>query len=124
MPFNSQNPLNTFSTHIALVVAVVLTFLAGCAGRPSLFPNSNPDLRRTSAQFAADAAKRTYRADAEPGTIKARAAIEYGIKEVQLVNLSDEEWTNVEVWVNERYVCFVPKITPKKLQRINFQMLY
>ena len=51
-----------------LLVALLLVGCAGCAGRPSLIPNADKSLRRTSAQFAADAAKRhPYKSDAPRG---------------------------------------------------------
>ena len=39
-------------------LSVLALGLGGCAGRTSLFPNSDTNLRKTSAEFAADAAKR------------------------------------------------------------------
>ena len=39
-------------------------------------------------------------------------------------NLSQEEWDNVEVWVNRNYVVFLPKMEPNKLKTLNFQMLF
>ena len=42
----------------SLIGVFAVSLLAGCAGRPSLFPNSDKDLRKTSVAFAADAAKR------------------------------------------------------------------
>jgi hypothetical protein len=46
----------------ALACALLGT-VVGCSGRPSLVPNSDPSLRRSSAHFAADAAKRQYHAE-------------------------------------------------------------
>ena len=46
--------------------------LGGCAGRAEIFPNSEPALRHTAAEFAADAAKRfPYKADAPRGGVAA-----------------------------------------------------
>src|SRR5579859_3964297 len=53
---NQRTSMNKITRTAWGVMAVAL--LAGCEGRPSLLPNSDPDLRKTSTQFAADAAKR------------------------------------------------------------------
>ena len=47
-----------FNWTLSLIAGLGLALFAGCAGRPSLLPNSDKDLRKTSAAFAADAAKR------------------------------------------------------------------
>ncbi len=107
-------------------VAVLLVTGFGCAGRPALFPNSDHALRHTSSEFAADAAVRhPYKSDAPRGEqAKGRAEIEYGIGELRLLNLSDDEWTDIEVWVNQTYVVHIPKMAPGKLETIKFPMLY
>lgn len=113
--------------HSAIVLgAAALATLAACAGRPSLIPNADPAMRRTSAQFAADAATRhPYKID-EPraGEAVARAEVDYTIKQIDIVNASDEDWTNVEVWINQNYVCFIPVMPRQKLKSLNFQMLF
>jgi hypothetical protein len=102
--------------------------LAGCAGRPSLVPNSDPNLRRTSAQFAADAAKRhPYKSDApRGGEALGRAEYDLVFGTLQVLNYSDEDWDDVEIWVNRKYVCWLPKVEKGKqrVKTINFQMLY
>lgn len=107
-----------------LIVGCVL--MVGCAGRPSMLPNSDPSLRKTSAQFAADAAKRhPYKADApRGGEAVARAEVDYTADFVNVINLSGEEMTDVELWINQNYVVFIPKMEPKQLKKINFTMLY
>src|SRR5947207_9463157 len=109
---------------VGLLVSLII--LAGCAGRPSLIPNSDKNLRRTSAQFAADAAKRhPYKANApRGGEAVARAEIGYMLKQITIVNLSPETWNDVELWVNQKYVVFVPVMEPNKLKTLNFQMMY
>src|SRR4051794_40003928 len=104
----------------------VFLILAGCAGRPSLIPNSDKNLRRTSAQFAADAAKRhPYKSNApRGGEAVARAEVGYMLKQITIANLSQEAWNDVEVWVNQKYVVALPAMEPGKLKTINFQMLY
>jgi hypothetical protein len=115
------------SISIAVVLGGVI-FLAGCAGRPSLVPNSDPNLRRTSAQFAADAAKRhPYKNDApRGGEAMGRAEYDLVFGTLQLLNYSDEDWNDIEVWVNHKYVCWLPKVEKGKqrVKTINFQMLY
>lgn len=92
----------------------------------SLMPNPNPDLHKSSAEFAADAVKRhpfnTHLEDG--GEAQAQAEVGYALNRLELVNVSDETWNNVEVWINRKYVVFVPKITPKVLQRLPFAMFY
>ncbi len=89
-----------------------LGLAAGCAGRPSLVPNSDPNLRRTSAQFAADAARRhPYKADApRGGAAMGRAEYNLLMGTLQVLNYSDEGWDNVEIWGNRKYVCWLPKV--------------
>lgn len=110
----------------ALAVLGVAVAVAGCAGRPSLLPNPDKELRKTSVQFAADAAKRQYPATApRGGDAQAQASVDYGIGDkIEAVNLSDETWTNVEVWVNEKYVVVVPNWAPRQLKVLHFQMLF
>ena len=114
---------------LAILLALAGAGLAiGCAGRPSLIPNSDPSLRRTSAQFAADAARRhPYKGEApRGGEALGRAEYNLVLGTVQVLNYSDEDWDDVEIWVNRKYVCWLPKIEKGKqrVKTINFQMLY
>ena len=114
---------------LAILLAFAGAGLAfGCAGRPSLIPNSDPNLRRTSAQFAADAARRhPYKGEApRGGEALGRAEYNLVLGTVQVLNYSDEDWDNVEIWVNRKYCCFLPKIEKGKqrVKTLNFQMLY
>ena len=110
----------------AAFVVVSLAALIGCSGRPSIIPNKDKSLRKSSAEFAADAAKRhPYPADApRGGEAVGRATVGYTLNQLDVVNLSKEAWNDVEIWVNKRYVVGVPKIEAGKLRTINFQMLY
>lgn len=103
-----------------------LILLAGCAGRPSIIPNSDPALRKTSAEFAADAARRhPYKSDApRGGDAVARAQVGYTLDQIDIENLSTEPWAGVEVWINQNYVCFVPAMAPKQLKTLPFQMFF
>ena len=109
-----------------LLGAIGLSGMAGCSGRTEIFPNSDPALRKTPAEFAADAAKRfPYQADAPSGgQALARAQAEYVRDQLDLINLSDTDWTNVEVWVNGTHVVFLPVMEAKVMKIINFRQLY
>jgi hypothetical protein len=102
--------------------------LAGCEGRPSLIPNSDPNLRGTSTQFAADAARRfPYPAAAEKaGDAQGRAQVDLMMAELQLLNYDNQDWSNIDLWVNKCYVVHIPKISKakEKVETINFGMLY
>ena len=121
--------MKMMNAKLVLTAMVLAGWMAGCDGRPSLIPNKDASLRQTSAKFAADAAKRTYEADAPPGgEATARAEVNYTLKEIELGNLSAEDWTNVEVWVNKRYVLFLQSL-PKQnkgdgYRHLNFEMFY
>jgi len=110
---------------VAFAIMLVLA-AGGCSGRPSLIPNSDKDLRRSSAQFAADAAKRLpYKADApRGGEAIGRATVGYTLDQLDVVNLSQEEWNDLEIWVNQKYVVHLPKMLPNKLVTLNFQMIF
>ena len=113
----------TFATAAALAL---LTFsAAACEKRPSLFRNSDPLLNKTSSQFSSDAANRAYRGDApRAGQADGRAGVDYTFNTVQVANLSSRDWTDVEVWVNRKYVVFVPRIPARELRTLNFEMMY
>lgn len=102
--------------------------LAGCEGRPSLLPNSDPALNKTSTQFAADAAKRfPYPFDADKaGKADGRVAIDLNLGKLQILNYSTEDWKNIDIWVNQGYVCHLPIIshTKDKVETLDFEMLY
>src|SRR6476469_10291137 len=112
---------------LALVSAALV--MTGCAGRASLIPNKDEALRKTSTQFAADAAKRSYKADApQGGEAPARAEVDYTLQEMRIGNLSPDDWNDVEVWVNQKYVVYLPSL-PKQnkgagYRHLNFQMFY
>src|SRR5262245_42887010 len=107
-------------------VLMLVGLLAGCAGRASILPNPDPELRKNSAQLAADAAKRfPYKADApRGGQASGRAQVGYWADRLEVANLSDGDWTDVEVWVNQKYVCHAPKIEKGKLVVLFFPMIF
>jgi len=109
-----------------LVLAVIAASLVGCSGRTELFPNSDITLRKPSTAFASDAAKRfPYKLEApRAGQAEARAQVGYQLDVLEIVNLSTEEWNDVEVWVNQEYVVSLKKMEPHVLKRLTFQMLF
>ena len=113
--------------HLLLLLGSVSLF-AGCAGRAEIFPNSEKALRRTSAEFAADAAKRfPYKADApRGGDAVGRAQVGYSVNKLEIENLGDQDWDDVEIWVDKSYVVWLPqlKARPGKITAIPFQAIY
>ena len=117
--------------HLVTAAGTVIAISAfagvtGCSGRPALIPNPDKNLRKASAQFAADAAVRhPYKAEApRGGEAIARSQVGYSLDRLDLVNLSQDAWTDVEIWVNQKYVVHLPKVEPNTLKIINFQMLF
>src|SRR2546422_8577589 len=112
---------------LSLGCVVVVALLAGCAGRSQLIPNSEPALRKTSAQFAADAAKRfPYKSDSpKGGDAKGRCQVGYTLNVLEITNLSDEDWNDVELWVNRAYVVHLPvlKAHAGRVTAIPFQAI-
>jgi len=109
-----------------LVSVIGLSMAAGCQGRGAIIPPTDPDLRKTAAQFAADSAKRSYPASAERGgELQAMASIDYGVfNRVEIMNLSDEDYNDVEIWMNEKYVFHASKWPAHSLKKVNFATLY
>lgn len=110
----------------ASAAAVALGLGLGCSGRPALMPNPDKNLRKASAQLAADAAVRhPYQAELpRGGEAIARSQVGYTLDRLDFVNLSQEEWSDVELWVNEKYVVHLPRVEPNTLKLIQFQMLF
>src|SRR6202000_658601 len=85
--------------------------LAACTQRPPFMTNTDPALRKSSAQFAADAAHRHYPTTAPTaGPANGRCEIDYGIHRISIENSSNEDWDNVELWINQKYVVLLPKV--------------
>lgn len=99
---------------------------AGCTDSPTIIPSSDRDLQRSNAQFAADAAKRTYPTTAaDGGKALAQADVDYGwTNRIQMINLSDEDWIDADLWVNQTYVVHLPKWYKKQMKTITFSMLF
>jgi hypothetical protein len=113
---------------VALAILSASGMMFGCSGRPALFPNSDPNLRKTSTEFAADAAHRhPYPADLpRAGDALGRSQIDYGGRVVEILNYSDEDWNDVDIWVNQNYVCHIPVVQKGNTREkvLNFTMLY
>ena len=110
-----------------MILGLSACLLGGCAGgRVSLIPNSDPNLRKTSTQFAADAAARhPYPGDApKGGQAAARAEVDYMAREIHIINLSNDDWKDVDVWLNQKYVLHIPDMQPHVLKVLPFQMIY
>ena len=41
-----------------------------------------------------------------------------------MVNLSKNDWSNVEVWVNQKYVLFIPEMQHDVDKKLDFEMFY
>ena len=110
----------------SVLSVVCLSLLVGCQGRGALIPPSDPDLKKTAAEFAADSAKRTYPSSAERGgDLQALASVDYGVfNRIEMMNLSGEEMDDLEVWINEKYAFHATKWPAKSLKKINFATLY
>jgi hypothetical protein len=109
----------------ALLALFLLLGAGGCADRP-LMPKSDPDLKRNYMVLAADAAKRSYPANTpRGGEAVARAMVDPGMfNQMKVVNLSDQDWSDVELWVNEKYVIFLKSWPKGQLKGIGFKMLF
>jgi hypothetical protein len=107
---------------------VLLMSAAGCQDRTSLVPNSDPALRKTKTEFAADArARHPYHAEApKAGVAQGAAAVDYELNRLQIANFTGEDWNNIELWVNRQWVVFVPKVpaNAERAKTIDFSMLY
>src|SRR6202789_1940493 len=127
----SYRPLSRSRRLVCGAALVAAAALAGCSGRASILPNPDPALRKTSTQFAADAARCfPYKSDApRGGDAGGRAEVDYDLRAIHLTNLSDAEWQNVQVWIDGKYVVLlerVPRSTSAKpsYENLNFQLLF
>jgi hypothetical protein len=109
------------------VSVTALLAISGCTsdGRPTIIPNRDPALRKSSTEFAADAARRSYEFNAPKGQ-DAIARAQYNLMERQfeVANLSNSDWQNVEFWVNQKYVVTVPQFDRNTGKTLNFELFY
>jgi hypothetical protein len=108
------------------VAALALAGLAGCMDRTTIFDNPDPNLRMAKHEFRSDALDRfPYKAEAPKlREQKARAQVRYQLNRLEVVNFSETDWQDVDVWVNGKYVCHVPKMENRNLKEIHFPMLF
>ena len=124
------NRFHALTTGLAAgtLFCIALFLLIGCADQPSLIPNSDAGLRKTKTEFAEDASKRhPYHADApRGGKLNGRAVYDYQNNTLLVANFTPEDWKSVELWVNGRWVVYLPKVEGKAAtaKTINFEMLY
>ena len=100
--------------------------LSGCADRPTIFDNPDPNLRLSASELRGDAISRFPYKQETPRAreIQARAQVAYPLNRMEVVNFSGKDWEDVEVWVNQKYVCHVPKMQSGQLKEIHFPMLF
>jgi len=112
------------SFKLPLTLALGFT-LAGCEGSVSLLPNADPALRKPPAVFSADAARREYETKApEVRQPDFRAQYALIMKEIDLANISNQDRSNVEVWINGKYVVYCPSFEKKTAKALPFTMFY
>ena len=102
------------------------SLIVGCKDNAVLIRNSDANLNKSAATFASEAKNYfPYPADARRGErIASRAEIGYMWNIINVVNYSDQDWENVELWVNKSYVLALPKMEAGKTKRISFKMFY
>lgn len=110
--------------HALISLAVLIA--AGCQRNAVIYPNNDPTLNKTATQFAAEAARAfPYPFDApKGGRLAARAEIGYALNQITLVNLSDVEWVDAQLWVNRTHVVTFRRIPPRELKRVSFKQIY
>lgn len=106
-------------------LGIIALVVMGCEGSVSLLPDADPELRQPPPVFAADAAKRQYEAGAQkiPDT-DFRAQYGLILREIDLANISSEDWDNVEVWINHTYVLHLKHFDKKSDKTLYFAMFY
>jgi hypothetical protein len=99
--------------------------LMGCETQVTVVPNNDPTLRKPVKTFAADASKRTYEADApKVPDYDFRGQYALILRRIDLANISERDWDNVEVWINQRYVVHCPKFEAKSDKSLAFRLFY
>ena len=110
----------------ASLAFVTLCGISSCSDRPTIFNNPDPNLRLSSSELRGDVIMRfPYKQEAPKAKeIQARAQVAYALNRMEMVNFSGKDWEDVEVWVNQKYVCHVPKWQSGQLKEIHFPMLF
>jgi hypothetical protein len=109
-----------------LLAAWIVLILAGCQGSVSpLVPINDSELRKPPVAFSKDAAGRNYEAEAPRAqTNDFRGDYALILKQVDLANISAGDCSNVEVWLNGKYVVFCPNFAAKSDKTLTFHMFY
>lgn len=111
------------STGLLAVMCGALSL--GCEAKPGILPNADPNLRKPIKTIRADGVQRAYPSEAPRAKgLAGRAQVGYMAKNVDVANFGDEDWTDVEIWVNETYVCHLPKIEAGVAKSIPFDALF
>jgi hypothetical protein len=102
------------------------SLVLGCQDNAVLIRNTDANLNKSAATFATEAKERfPYPADVQRGErIDARAEIGYMWNIVNVLNYSDQDWENIEIWINKSYVLPLPKMEARQTKRISFKMFY
>jgi len=110
----------------ASIAGILFASVCGCSDRPTIFDNPDPNLRLSSSELRGDALARfPYKEEAPKAReIQARAQVAYPLNRMDVVNFSQADWEDVEVWVNHKYVCHVPKMQRGQLKEIHFPMMF
>jgi hypothetical protein len=102
-----------------------MTTSSGGCNEPGYYPNQDPALRKPKPALRADATQRLYPAEASRVKgLAIRAQIGYMARTVDVANLTDQDFANVEIWVNGQYVCYLPKMEKGVLKSIPWDALY
>ena len=111
---------------VLLASLSLLAWSGGCAsGSNSLLPSKDKNLCKPKKELLAEAAQRSFPAEAtSQGEAPMRAEIDYGLRVINIVNLSEQSWNNVQVWVNGEYACQVTALPVKRQVGVNFEVLY
>ena len=123
---NSKHDACWLIGRIVLCAALLVLFLALSGCSKPLLPTSDPDLKKNYMELASDAAKRAYPSGApRGGEAVARANIDHGMmNQIKVINLSDQDWSDVDLWANERYVIHLSHWTKGQLRKIGFKQLF
>ena len=118
--------MTTLRRCAASVIVLGLAAACGCSDRPTIFDNPDPNLRLSTSELRGDALARFPYKQEVPKTpeIKARAQVAYALNRMEVLNFTGSDWDDVEVWVNRKYVCHVPKMQSGQLKEIHFPMLF
>jgi hypothetical protein len=118
--------MTTLRRCAASFAVLALSSMCGCMDRPTIFDNPDPNLRLSASELRGDAISRFPFKQETPKArdINVRAQVAYPLNRMEVVNFSGIDWENVEVWVNQKYVCHVPKMQNRQLKEIHFPMLF